>query len=129
MRSAARSRLRARCAQLPGGCGDPALQSVRWASLDDSAPRLAECQARLSEEQLASEIDLAPWLNAAPHCVQAGAPLSQLHPLFREMGLRHLLVLPRPPAQGVLGVLTRKDLLPAVVRARMSELPLSVVAT
>ena len=95
------------------------VDAVRWASTP--APPLRPIAAALSAEERRMFVDLSPWLNAAPHCVAADAPLAQVHALFRQLGLRHLLVLPRPPALGVLGVVTRKDLLGPVIRARAAE--------
>jgi chloride channel 7 len=94
----------------------PRVDAATWASTP--APSLRAALEALSAEDGARFVDLAPWVNAAPHCVQADAPLPHCHDLFRSLGLRHLLVLPRAPACGVLGVITRKDLLPAVIRAR-----------
>ncbi|KAG1660015.1 hypothetical protein FOA52_005595 [Chlamydomonas sp. UWO 241] len=48
------------------------------------------------------------------------APLSKVYTLFRTLGLRHLLVVPR--AQSVVGVITRQDLLPGSVEERFEAL-------
>lgn len=45
------------------------------------------------------------------HCtLQEDTSLSKVHTLFRQLGLRHLAVIPR--ASCVMGVITRHDLLP-----------------
>jgi len=94
------------------------VDAVRWASSPEPSAQLRELEARLTEAQREAVLDLGPWLNAAPHSVLPDAPLRHIHALFREMGLRHLIVLRQPPGAGVLGVLTRKDLLPGVIRLR-----------
>jgi CBS-domain-containing membrane protein len=43
-------------------------------------------------------------------CLQEDTSLSKVHTLFRQLGLRHLAVIPR--ASCVMGVITRHDLLP-----------------
>jgi chloride channel 7 len=91
----------------------------RWASTPEPSARAVA--GVLSPEDLASYLDLGPWLNAAPHAVAHDVPLVHVHDMFRSLGLRHLLVLAPPGAPAgspVLGVVTRKDLLPAVVRRR-----------
>ncbi len=45
--------------------------------------------------------------------------LSKVYNLFRQLGLRHLCVVPK--SQEVLGVITRKDLLPHHVEASYPE--------
>ena len=90
--------------------------------------------AALSAEDRAQFIDLSPWLNASPHTTLSDAPLAHVHAMFRGLGLRHLLVLQQPPGAGVLGIITRKDLLQAAIRARAAEaersdLPLLMVRT
>ena len=103
-----------------------------WAS----SPRVNEraIAAALSAEDRAQFIDLSPWLNASPHTTLPDSPLAHVHAMFRGLGLRHLLVLQQPPGAGVLGIITRKDLLPATIRARAAEaersdLPLLMVRT
>jgi chloride channel 7 len=95
------------------------VDTQRWGST--APPSVASAAAALSAEDMSSWLDLGPWLNAAPHTVQPDAPLSHVHDLFRSLGLRHLLVLARPPGAGVLGVVTRKDLLSSVIRRRAAE--------
>ena len=94
---------------------------VRWASTADQDAQLRELEARLGEDEQDAVLDLGPWLNASPHSVLPDAPLLQVHSLFRELGLRHLVVLRAPPGAGVLGLITRKDLLPHTIRARMAD--------
>ncbi|XP_054821234.1 chloride channel protein CLC-d-like [Prosopis cineraria] len=63
----------------------------------------------LSSDDLEKYIDLAPFLNPSPYIVPEDMSLSKVYNLFRQLGLRHLFVVPRPSC--VLGLITRKDLL------------------
>lgn len=63
----------------------------------------------LDSMELAMWLDLKPFVNHSPYIVEADMSLAKVHTLFRELGLRHLFVVPRPPR--VVGVITRKDLL------------------
>ncbi|KAG7603881.1 putative chloride channel-like protein CLC-g [Arabidopsis thaliana] len=67
----------------------------------------------LSEEELNMYLDLHPFSNASPYTVVETMSLAKALILFREVGIRHLLVIPktsnRPP---VVGILTRHDFMP-----------------
>ncbi|RVX22123.1 Chloride channel protein CLC-d [Vitis vinifera] len=63
----------------------------------------------LSSDDLEMYIDLAPFLNPSPYVVPEDMSLSKVYNLFRQLGLRHILVVPR--ASRVIGLITRKDLL------------------
>ncbi|KAE8703056.1 Chloride channel protein CLC-d [Hibiscus syriacus] len=63
----------------------------------------------LSSEDLEMYIDLAPFLNPSPYVVPEDMSLTKVYNLFRQLGLRHIFVVPR--ASRVIGVITRKDLL------------------
>ncbi|MED6193837.1 hypothetical protein PIB30_118961 [Stylosanthes scabra] len=63
----------------------------------------------LSSDDLEMYIDLAPFLNPSPYIVPEDMSLAKVYNLFRQLGLRHLFVVPRPSR--VLGLITRKDLL------------------
>ncbi|KNA17896.1 hypothetical protein SOVF_075890 isoform A [Spinacia oleracea] len=63
----------------------------------------------LSQDDLDMYIDLAPFLNPSPYIVPEDMSLTKVYNLFRQLGLRHVLVVPRPSR--VLGLITRKDLL------------------
>ncbi|XP_070014983.1 chloride channel protein CLC-d isoform X2 [Nicotiana sylvestris] len=60
-------------------------------------------------DDLEMYIDLAPFLNPSPYVVPEDMSLTKVYNLFRQLGLRHLLVVPRPAR--VIGVITRKDLI------------------
>ncbi|XP_011621417.1 chloride channel protein CLC-d isoform X1 [Amborella trichopoda] len=63
----------------------------------------------LSQEDLEMYIDLAPFLNPSPYLVPEDMSLAKVYNLFRQLGLRHIFVVPR--ASRVIGLITRKDLL------------------
>ncbi|GMJ05487.1 chloride channel D [Hibiscus trionum] len=63
----------------------------------------------LSSDDLEMYIDLAPFLNPSPYVVPEDMSLTKVYNLFRQLGLRHIFVVPR--ASRVIGVITRKDLL------------------
>ncbi|EXC17565.1 Chloride channel protein CLC-d [Morus notabilis] len=63
----------------------------------------------LSSDDLEMYIDLAPFLNPNPYIVPEDMSLTKVYNLFRQLGLRHIFVVPRPSR--VLGLITRKDLL------------------
>ncbi|CAI5982152.1 unnamed protein product [Closterium sp. NIES-64] len=65
---------------------------------------------QLSEEEQKMFLDLHPLANRSPYIVPESMSLNKAYMLFRQLGLRHLCVVPKPTH--VLGIITRKDLLP-----------------
>uniref|UniRef100_A0A2P2MKW4 Chloride channel protein n=2 Tax=Rhizophora mucronata TaxID=61149 RepID=A0A2P2MKW4_RHIMU len=63
----------------------------------------------LTSDDLEMYIDLAPFLNPSPYIVPEEMSLTKVYNLFRQLGLRHIFVVPR--ASRVIGLITRKDLL------------------
>ncbi|KAL8208753.1 hypothetical protein R6Q57_008165 [Mikania cordata] len=66
-----------------------------------------------TEEDMEMYIDLHPFTNASPYTVVETMSLAKALALFRDIGLRHLLVVPE--TSGVLpvvGILTRHDFMP-----------------
>ncbi|KAL3641995.1 hypothetical protein CASFOL_012810 [Castilleja foliolosa] len=63
----------------------------------------------LTPDDLEMYIDLAPFLNPSPYVVPEDMSLTKVYNLFRQLGLRHILVVPR--ASRVVGMISRKDLL------------------
>ncbi|CAI0429899.1 unnamed protein product [Linum tenue] len=63
----------------------------------------------LSSDDSEMYIDLAPFLNPSPYVVPEDMSLTKVYNLFRQLGLRHLFVAPRPSR--IVGLITRKDLL------------------
>ncbi|GAB2266595.1 hypothetical protein Dimus_001589 [Dionaea muscipula] len=74
--------------------------STKGISLDD---------IHLSQDDLEMYIDLAPFLNPSPYIVPEDMSLTKVYNIFRQLGLRHIFVVPRPSR--VIGLVTRKDLL------------------
>lgn len=66
-------------------------------------------QIYLSDDEKEMYLDLAPFLNPCPYIVPEDMSLSKVYNLFRQLGLRHIFVVPRPSR--VIGLITRKDLL------------------
>nr|GMD88319.1 chloride channel protein CLC-D [Ipomoea batatas] len=54
-------------------------------------------------------IDLSPFVNPSPYIVPEDMSLTKVYNLFRQLGLRHIFVVPH--ASRVVGMITRKDLL------------------
>lgn len=67
----------------------------------------------IEEEEMEMYIDLHPIINASPYTVVETMSLAKAQILFRQLGLRHMCVVPksqgRPP---VVGILTRHDFMP-----------------
>ncbi|CAK9153195.1 unnamed protein product [Ilex paraguariensis] len=67
----------------------------------------------LTEEEMEMFIDLHPFTNASPYTVVETMSLAKALILFREVGLRHLLVIPKISGRlPVVGILTRHDFMP-----------------
>lgn len=64
----------------------------------------------LSPEEEDMFLDLLPFVNKSPYTVSESMSLFKVYHLFRQLGLRHLCVVPSP--KKVVGMITRKDLLP-----------------
>uniref|UniRef100_A0A0E0NZX8 Chloride channel protein n=1 Tax=Oryza rufipogon TaxID=4529 RepID=A0A0E0NZX8_ORYRU len=62
-----------------------------------------------TEDELGLYLDLAPFLNPSPYIVPEDMSLAKVYNLFRQLGLRHIFVVPRPSR--VVGLITRQDLL------------------
>ncbi|GMI68571.1 chloride channel C [Hibiscus trionum] len=67
----------------------------------------------IKEEEMDMHVDLHPIVNTSPYSVVETMSLAKAAVLFREVGLRHMCVIPksqgRPP---IVGILTRHDFLP-----------------
>ncbi|KAL5987624.1 hypothetical protein ACLOJK_035374 [Asimina triloba] len=64
-------------------------------------------------EEMEMFVDLHPFSNASPYTVVETMSLAKAHILFRQVGLRHLLVIPKSSGRSpVVGVLTRHDFMP-----------------
>ncbi|KAJ8753175.1 hypothetical protein K2173_017753 [Erythroxylum novogranatense] len=66
-----------------------------------------------TEEEMEMFVDLHPFTNASPYTVVETMSLAKALILFREVGLRHLLVIPKISSRSpVVGILTRHDFMP-----------------
>ncbi|KAJ0982306.1 hypothetical protein J5N97_010561 [Dioscorea zingiberensis] len=63
----------------------------------------------LTHDELEMYIDLTPFLNPSPYVVPEDMSLAKVYNLFRQLGLRHIFVVPQPSR--IVGLITRKDLL------------------
>ncbi|KAG8253736.1 H(+)/Cl(-) exchange transporter 7 [Homalodisca vitripennis] len=62
----------------------------------------------LTDEEMNQSLDLRPFMNPSPYCVQMNSSLPRVFRLFRALGLRHLIVV--NDTNEVVGMVTRKDL-------------------
>ncbi|XP_034701356.1 chloride channel protein CLC-c isoform X1 [Vitis riparia] len=71
----------------------------------------------ITAEEMEMYVDLHPITNTSPYTVVETMSLAKAAVLFRELGLRHLCVVPkthaRPP---IVGILTRHDFMPGHIR-------------
>ncbi|CAI9101510.1 OLC1v1038850C1 [Oldenlandia corymbosa var. corymbosa] len=67
----------------------------------------------ISEEEMEMYVDLHPITNTSPYTVVETMSLAKAAVLFRELGLRHLCVVPKKPGRPpIVGILTRHDFMP-----------------
>ncbi|XP_077237968.1 putative chloride channel-like protein CLC-g isoform X1 [Tasmannia lanceolata] len=67
----------------------------------------------VTAEEMEMFIDLHPFTNTSPYTVVEAMSLAKALLLFREVGLRHLLVVPKSSSRApVVGILTRHDYMP-----------------
>ncbi|XP_074281155.1 putative chloride channel-like protein CLC-g [Silene latifolia] len=65
---------------------------------------------KLTDEEMEMFVDLHPFSNASPYTVVETMSLAKALILFRQVGLRHMLVIPKTPDRPpVVGMLTRHD--------------------
>lgn len=92
----------------------------QFSSVDFAKPgsgkglKIEEIQISAEEEEMF--IDLHPFANTSPYTVVETMSLAKARVLFRQVGLRHLCVVPksseRPP---IVGILTRHDFMPEYI--------------
>ncbi|CAM8941492.1 unnamed protein product [Rhodiola kirilowii] len=64
----------------------------------------------IDAEEMEMYVDLHPITNTSPYSVAETMSLAKAAVLFRELGLRHLLVVPKKPGRHpIVGILTRHD--------------------
>ncbi|KAL3526296.1 hypothetical protein ACH5RR_010952 [Cinchona calisaya] len=76
----------------------------RWGKIDDVA---------VTKDEMEMYVDLHPITNTTPYTVIESMSAAKAMVLFREVGLRHMIIIPKYQASGacpVVGILTRQDL-------------------
>ncbi|KAG6400717.1 hypothetical protein SASPL_137559 [Salvia splendens] len=71
-------------------------------------------EVTVTKAEMAMYIDLHPLTNMTPYTVVESMSVAKALVLFRQVGLRHMLILPKYQAAGVfpvVGILTRQDLI------------------
>ncbi|KAH9621381.1 hypothetical protein KSS87_007195 [Heliosperma pusillum] len=64
----------------------------------------------ITEEEMEMYIDLHPITNASPYTVVESMSLAKAQVLFRQLGLRHMCVVPKSQGRSpIVGILTRHD--------------------
>lgn len=82
---------------------------LEWHALEGIFPRYpAVKDIVLTEQQRQCYIDLRPYIHASPYTVSARTPANQTFRLFRDMGLRHIVVV--DGNNDAVGMVTRHDL-------------------
>jgi hypothetical protein len=95
---------------------------LEWRVLHDGTPEPTPAQLRAAltaAGDLRRWVDLRPYLNAAPFTVREHAPLDRAFRLFRQQGLRHLVVL--NGAGDAAGLITRNELIDDALEARLRD--------
>ncbi|KAG6410166.1 hypothetical protein SASPL_128217 [Salvia splendens] len=70
-------------------------------------------EVRVTKDEMEMFVDLHPLTNTTPYTVVESMSVAKAMVLFRQLGLRHMLIIPKYQAAGVhplVGILTRQDL-------------------
>ncbi|GLU11465.1 hypothetical protein SLE2022_282060 [Rubroshorea leprosula] len=82
-----------------------------WVDLAEREAKIEE--VAVTQNEMDMYVDLHPLANATPYTVVESMSVAKAMVLFRQVGLRHLLIVPKYQAAGaspVVGILTRQDL-------------------
>ncbi|KAJ0960341.1 hypothetical protein J5N97_001825 [Dioscorea zingiberensis] len=99
-------------------CTLSSFEDTKHFSADDFAKRGSGKRDSIDDIELTAEememfVDLHPFSNTSPYTVVETMSLAKAVILFREVGLRHLLVIPKSSdREPVVGILTRHDFMP-----------------
>ena len=96
--------------------GEPLSRRARLELLDATrAPlsTLRDAAYELSDDDKAQLVDLRPFMDPCPIVVNELMPLRRVYKLFNTVGLRHLTVV--DCREQVVGIVTRKDVLPEII--------------
>lgn len=84
---------------------------VQWDTIERAYPRYPRISdVHLREQDRNCWLDLRPYANTAPYTINETASIQRTYRLFRTLGLRFLCVVNHN--NQVVGIITRKDLLP-----------------
>ncbi|CAN0046378.1 unnamed protein product [Scytosiphon promiscuus] len=104
---------------------NPAVSSlplISWGAMERIYPRYPTIESiDLSDAERRMWMDLRPYVNTAPYVINESASLNRTYRLFRTLGLRHLCVVNHH--NQVVGIVTRKDLLPEHLAQRLAQVP------
>ncbi|KAM3569776.1 hypothetical protein VYU27_008140 [Nannochloropsis oceanica] len=90
---------------------------LNWSTLERIYPRYPNINdIRITDRDRQCVVDLRPFMNTAPYCLNETASVVRAYRLFRTMGLRHLCVI--NSHNQVTGIITRFDLLPESLRRK-----------
>ncbi|KAK1668701.1 hypothetical protein QYE76_056860 [Lolium multiflorum] len=93
------------------------LKPFDFAKVGSSGKALEVDELGLTDEDMEMYVDLHPITNRSPYTVVENMSLAKAAVLFRDLGLRHMCVVPRTPGRPpVLGILTRHDFMPQYIR-------------
>lgn len=87
-------------------------EKFTWVDLAERAGKIDD--VAVTKDEMEMYVDLHPLTNTTPHTVLESLSVAKALVLFRQVGLRHLLIVPRYQATGVqpvIGILTRQDLM------------------
>ena len=88
---------------------DPSTKCLSYRDMEGNYPRYPRVSdSSISETQRHLWIDLTPYMNRTPHLIHEEAPFTRAYRLFRNSGLRHLVVV--DSGNHVRGIITRRDL-------------------
>ncbi|XP_014509989.1 chloride channel protein CLC-b [Vigna radiata var. radiata] len=87
-------------------------EKFTWVELAEREGNIED--VAVTKEEMEMFVDLHPLTNTTPFTVLESMSVAKAMVLFRQVGLRHMLVVPKYQASGVspvIGILTRQDLL------------------
>ncbi|KAL5864481.1 hypothetical protein ACOSQ3_001995 [Xanthoceras sorbifolium] len=86
-------------------------EKFTWVELAEREGKIEE--VAVTSDEMKKYIDLHPLTNTTPYTVMESMSVAKALVLFRQVGLRHMLIVPKYEAAGaspVVGILTRQDL-------------------
>ncbi|BFG27097.1 hypothetical protein CerSpe_133710 [Prunus speciosa] len=87
-------------------------EKFTWVELAEREGKIEE--VAVTSEEMEMYVDLHPLTNTTPYTVMESMSVAKAMVLFRQLGLHHLLIVPKFEAAGVppvVGILTRQDLI------------------